>query len=204
MLEPESVHTGMAAVPEGWAYKVLYLDPHVLGAYHEHDGAPPQASRWVVFEDVALRDRLLRAHHQLAHGSPGLGLEEAVLGAVDGLRPHLRPGPPVRERGRAEHAAVRRARKHLRARFDQTVSLQELSAVAGLSRFELVRRFHRQIGLTPHAFQTDLRIAHARTLLARGEPPAQVAAACGFSDQPHLTRVFKRAVGTTPARYARA
>jgi len=84
------------------------------------------------------------------------------------------------------------------------VPLRELAAVSGLSRFELVRRFHAQTGLTPHAFQTDLRIARARRLLAGGEPPAAVAAACGFADQPHLTRVFKRAVGVTPARYAAA
>jgi AraC-like DNA-binding protein len=204
LLEPEAVHTGMAAVPEGWAYKVLYLDPGLLGAYADHHAAPPRAARWVVFEDPALRRRLLRAHSALAAGATGLELEEAVVAAVDGLRPHVRPGPPERARGRAEHAAVRRARAHLRERFDRAVPLQELAAVSGLSRFELVRRFHAQTGLTPHGFQTDLRIARARRLLAGGERPAAVAATCGFADQPHLTRVFKRGVGVTPARYAAA
>ena len=204
VLEPEAVHTGMAAVPEGWAYKVLYLDPALLGAYAEDDAPPPGAARWVVFEDPGLRARLLRAHAALATGATGLALEEAVVVAVDRLRPHLRPGPPERAQGRSEHAAVRRARAHLRERFDRAVPLRELAAVSGLSRFELVRRFHAQTGLTPHAFQTDLRIARARRLLAGGERPAAVAAACGFADQPHLTRVFKRAVGVTPARYAAA
>ena len=82
--------------------------------------------------------------------------------------------------------------------------LVELSAVAGLSRFELVRRFGAQIGLTPHAFQTNLRIARAKALLTTGAAPAAVAAACGFADQAHLTRTFRLAVGVTPARYARA
>src|SRR3954465_1301587 len=44
VLEPESVHTGMAAVPEGGAYKVLCLDPGVLGAHAEHDRDAPQAA----------------------------------------------------------------------------------------------------------------------------------------------------------------
>jgi AraC-like DNA-binding protein len=79
-----------------------------------------------------------------------------------------------------------------------------LSAVAGLSSFELVRRFREQLGLTPHAFQTNLRIARARALLRAGEPIARVAAACGFADQPHLTRTFKRAVGVTPGRFVSA
>ena len=82
--------------------------------------------------------------------------------------------------------------------------LAHLAAAAGLSRFELVRRFGAQTGLTPHAFQTNVRIAQARRLLAAGAAPAAVAAACGFADQAHLTRAFRRAVGVTPARYARA
>ena len=205
VLEPESVHTGMADVPEGWAYKVLYIEPTLLHESAERDGAPPRAARWVVFRDVGLRAALERAHAALAsETSGGLATEEAVLGAVDALRPHLRPGPPSRGRDRAEHAAVRRARSHLRDRWDQRVTLAELAAVAGLSRFELVRRFREQNGVTPHAFQTNLRIDEARRLLAGGIPPAAVAARCGFADQPHLSRVFKRAVGVSPGRYARA
>ena len=50
-------------------------------------------------------------------------------------------------------------------------ALAELAAVAGLSRFELARTFRAQVGLPPHAFQLDLRVARARALLAAGEPP---------------------------------
>ena len=207
VLEPEAVHTGMAAVPEGWAYKVLYVEPSVLHDWAEMDGPAPRAARWVVFRDPALRAALLRAHAALAAEPPGLGVEEPVLAAIAGLTPHLRSGSgsagrAPREHG--EHAAVRRARAHLTERWDRPVSLAELSAVAGLSRFELIRRFRRQNGLTPHAFQRDLRIDHARALLGEGVPPAAVAAACGFADQPHLSRVFKRLVGVAPGAYARA
>jgi AraC-like DNA-binding protein len=119
-------------------------------------------------------------------------------------RPHLRPGPPARLGDRPEHAAVRRARAHLAERWGERVALIDLAAVAGLSRFELVRQFRAHTGLTPHAFQLDLRIARARGLLVAGTPVAEVAAVCGFADQPHLTRTFKRAVGVPPGRYARA
>ncbi len=205
VLEPESVHTGMAAVPEGWAYKVLYIEPQLLHDWDERDAGPPRASRWVVFRDVALHRALQQAHAALAAEPSGdISVEEAVLDAVAALRPHLRPGPPNRGREHAEHAAVRRARTHLRERWNQRVTLVELSAVAGLSRFELIRRFREQSGVTPHAYQTNLRIAEARRLLAAGTALAEVAADCGFADQPHLNRVFKRAVGVSPGRYARA
>jgi AraC-like DNA-binding protein len=205
VLEPEAVHTGMAAVPEGWAYQVLYIEPAILHEWAERDAPAPRAARWVVFRDVALHRALERAHATLIREPAGaLAIEEAVLDAVAALRPHLRPGPPERAHDGAEHAAVRHARAHLRERWDQRVTLAELSAVAGLSRFELVRRFREQAGITPHAFQTNLRIQEARSRLAAGAPPALVAADCGFADQPHLNRVFKRAVGVTPGRYARA
>jgi AraC-like DNA-binding protein len=204
LLEPEAVHTGMADVPEGWAYKVLYVEPGLLQEWSEREAAVPRAARWVVFRDVELRAALLAAHAALASEPPGLAVDEAVLGAVQALRPHLRPGSGEPARGHAEHAAVRRARLHLSERFDQRVPLAELAAVACLSRFELVRRFRQVTGLSPHAYQVNLRIARARTLLAGGVPPAEVAADCGFSDQPHLSRTFKRAVGVSPARYARA
>jgi AraC-like DNA-binding protein len=203
VLEPEAVHTGVPAVPEGWGYKVIYLEPDLLSAWDERDAAAPRAAKWVVFRDADLRAALLRAHDALAAEPAGLVRDEAVLHAVDALKPHLRPGPEA-PRDRIEHAAVRRALAHLRERWDQPVPLAELAAVAGLSRFELVRRFKHQVGLPPHAFQVDLRILRARELLARGHAPAEVAATCGFADQAHLTRTFRRSVGITPGRYARA
>ncbi len=203
VLEPEAVHTGMAAVPEGWGYKVLYLEPELIQEWAERDAPAPRAARWVVFRDRALRGALLRMHAVLAAGASGLELDEAILIAVDSLRPHLRPAP-ASAGTRPEHAAVRRARAHLVDRWDERVDLASLSTVAGLSRFELVRRFRGQLGLTPHQFQMNLRIARARTLLRAGERPAAVAQACGFADQAHLTRTFRRAVGVTPARFAAA
>ncbi len=113
VLEPEAVHTGMAAVPQVWAYKVLYLEPQILYEWAERDGIAPRAVRWVVFRDRALRRALLAVHAALADEPPGLGVDEAVLHAVEALGPHLRPVASERERGRAEHAAVRRTRRHL-------------------------------------------------------------------------------------------
>jgi len=84
------------------------------------------------------------------------------------------------------------------------VDLETLAKRAGLSRFQALRAFKQRYGLPPHAYQLALRIGHARKLLREGATAADVAARCGFADQSHFTRHFKRINGVTPAQYARA
>ena len=60
------------------------------------------------------------------------------------------------------------------------------------------------LGMTPHAYLVQRRLALARSLLAGGQSIAEAATAAGFADQAHLTRVFRRCLGYTPAAYARA
>jgi AraC-like DNA-binding protein len=84
------------------------------------------------------------------------------------------------------------------------VTLAELAAISGVSRFQLLRGFVRDIGVTPHAYLVQLRVRLARRLLAQRHTPAQAALLAGFADQSHLTRAFVRQVGVTPGRYREA
>jgi AraC-like DNA-binding protein len=99
---------------------------------------------------------------------------------------------------------VRRAQGLLRARFDGSLSLAELAAAAGRGKFALLRAFAGELGMTPHAYQVQLRVARACRLIAQRQPLAEVALAVGYSEQSALQRPFKRLVGVTPGEYARA
>ncbi|HEY0467743.1 MAG TPA: AraC family transcriptional regulator [Polyangiaceae bacterium] len=83
------------------------------------------------------------------------------------------------------------------------VDLETLAKRAGLSRFQALRAFKQRYGLPPHAYQLCLRMTQARRVLREGAPAADVAQRCGFSDQSHFTRHFKRFYGVTPMQYAR-
>ena len=85
-------------MPEGWAYKVLYLDPALLHDWDERDAPAPRAARWVVFRDRALRDSLHRMHAILGPGTVGLELDEAVVGAVEALTAAPEAGAAARPR----------------------------------------------------------------------------------------------------------
>jgi AraC-like DNA-binding protein len=71
-----------------------------------------------------------------------------------------------------------------------------------VSRFQLVRSFARNTGLTPHAYLVQRRVLLARRLIAGGTALADAAAASGFADQSHMTRVFVRKYGMAPGAFA--
>lgn len=79
----------------------------------------------------------------------------------------------------------------------------EIAASFGRSREGFSRMVRRELGVAPHAFRLLARLNVARRLLRAGEPIAAVAADAGFSDQSHLTRLFRRTFGTTPGVYWR-
>jgi AraC-like DNA-binding protein len=114
-----------------------------------------------------------------------------------------RPAPAAIPRAGRQAGAVARVCDHLRAHVAESVSLDELAALAGLSKFHLLRSFRRVHGVTPHAYQMQLRLARAWQLIAQGHPLSRATYDAGFADQSHLTRRFGSQFGITPARYAR-
>jgi AraC family transcriptional regulator len=106
---------------------------------------------------------------------------------------------PVTGPTRAVSAAVRFIREH----YAEQISLADIAAAAGMSPFHLTRVFKKTMGMSPHQYLVEVRVHSARALVsAGGEHPslAEVAAAVGFADQSHLTRQFKRILGTTPKK----
>lgn len=83
------------------------------------------------------------------------------------------------------------------------LSLGDLAAVAGVSRFHFARQFRLRTGETPMGYVLRRRVERARQLLLeRGCRVCDVAALLGFADQSHFTRTFKRFVGVSPSRYS--
>lgn len=201
-VNPGEVHDG-EPFNDGYAYRMTYPSEALLAGVaadlagtetapvpHFRDGVVADAEAFALFG---------RAHRLLESGRASLGADEALLEAYS-LIVARHAAVPVR-RPSAAPAAVARARDYLDAHHTEEVDLAALATVAGLSRHHLVRAFKRHTGLTPHAFQTDRRVRTARRLLGEGRPLADVAVACGFSDQSHLTRVFKARVGVPPGAF---
>ncbi|EXU55938.1 bacterial regulatory helix-turn-helix s, AraC family protein [Acinetobacter baumannii 24845_10] len=81
------------------------------------------------------------------------------------------------------------------------ISLEELAQRVGLSRYAIIRLLKANVGLTPHAFQINLKINQAREQLKQGVPLAELAVNLGFSDQSHFHKAFKAHTGVTPRQF---
>jgi AraC-like DNA-binding protein len=81
---------------------------------------------------------------------------------------------------------------------ESSAEITDLAAACGVSNEHAIRACKKWFGTSPGALRRELRLQRAIKKLQSGAKPAQVAADMGFSDQPHLTRLLKRATGLTP------
>jgi AraC family transcriptional regulator len=97
-----------------------------------------------------------------------------------------------------------RVKDFVESSLDQGLTLEALAREAGYSRAHFLRMFRESTGTTPHQYVMQRRIAHAEELLSTNElGVAEIAVACGFSSQAHLTLAFKKQTGVTPVEYRR-
>jgi AraC family transcriptional regulator len=108
----------------------------------------------------------------------------------------------ARARGTLPAAHRSRAQDFIEENLGRALELGEIAAELNMSAGTFARQFRRTTGMAPYAYVTERRLEHARQLLEETDlPTKQVAATCGFCDQAHLTRMFSRRYGVTPAAF---
>lgn len=204
LINPHEVHTGRALGAAPLVYRSLYPTPELLAEIvaqlDDRKTGIPFFPAPVVY-DARLAKMLLHAHRVCEAGADALAAPTLLLNALALLiRRHAGCQTPWRSLGN-EITAVKRAKEYLTENFNKNISLESLAQIAYLSPFHLLRAFRKAVGLPPHEYVINLRVEHARQLLAQGRAIADVAFATGFCDQCHLNRHFKRIVGATPGQY---
>ncbi len=199
---PGEVHDGHP-IGGSRTWTMLYFEPRLI-AEAAADIRPGHGGSYE-FELPRLRSRrMMRLFRTLfaaltkVDGGEHACAEEALLKLISAMRRLPGAAAPA-----APDAVFR-----IKSRIDDApaapMTLAELAGEAGLSRFQLLRAFERATGLTPHAYLIQRRLQRARGLIARHMPLAEAAAASGFADQSHMTRLFVRTYGLSPGAYRRA
>lgn len=197
LLPPHIPHDGRSA-SRGMPFRkrVLYLDAQWL---------PSRAASASVaaptLDAPAAKAAVDRIHSAIASPADAMAAEHGILELRDLVEVHL--GSPAVSSTR-DAPLARRLRQLLDERLTETFTLAEAGALLGSHPGHLMRVFSETYGIAPHRYVTGRRIDRARRMLLDGHAPAEVAVESGFFDQPHLTRHFRRVLGTTPAAFASA
>jgi AraC-like DNA-binding protein len=110
---------------------------------------------------------------------------------------------PARRKGTLAPWQERRATEFLAAHLTAQFSIAELAENCDLSRSYFIKAFRETFGKTPYRWLLEYRVAKAKGLLISNMPIAEIAAACGFADQSHMTRIFSEIVGEPPGNWRR-
>jgi AraC-like DNA-binding protein len=197
ILPPYVVHDGRPATGAGFRKRVLYLGSDVLD-----EDLIGRAVDDPDIEDRTLVRQLGSLHGMLGNPDADLAAETALADVRSRIRAHLGARPETLVDRPGDLASD--LRDLLDGHLADRITLAEAARILHASPAHLERCFSRTFGIAPHRYLLARRIDAARRRLLQGEPVAGVATGVGFHDQAHLTRHFRRHVGTTPASYASA
>jgi AraC-like DNA-binding protein len=204
-IAPGEVHNAYSADGGDWEFVSLLIPTQAvreLLSGLECKDDPPDLPRRLV-SDPEMARRLIWLHARLQGAGDLLERQSSSLVILaDFFRLHSSLRCQVKS-APAGHGRVQRARDYLHQRYAEPISLAGLAEHAGLSPFYFLRTFRTAVGMSPHAYLTQIRVIEAKRQLAGGATAAEAALACGFCDQSHLTRHFKRTTFVTPGEYQR-
>ncbi len=219
LVAPGSVSVLTRAAPSHWRWSQpievahLYISPTAIASIaaevFDRDIEDVELADVLKAQDPVLVNLATTLDRELGNGGLGGNLY------IDALRNQacvhiLRTYATVVFRETDTRGALSKVQQRLVAQYvhehiEHAISLADLASVARLSPFHFARKFTAAFGCPPHAYVMQQRIGHAQRQLADRHVPLKVIAAnCGFADQSHMTRLFRRLLDVTPAEYRRA
>jgi AraC-like DNA-binding protein len=186
---------------------MMYVPTEYLTNMFGRESEPPEGP--VYFSATVIDDpqtmRLLYEAHLCSESVDAHPLEKAsrlTAALFQLVQRHAQTAQRI-DLPRSLPGAVKRARDYIDAHFVENPTLDAISEAAGMSSYHLIRAFKHAVGIAPHAYLVQRRVAMAKHLLLKGQALRQVAIEVGYCDQGHLSREFWRFFGVPPSRSRR-
>jgi AraC-like DNA-binding protein len=203
VIPPGEAHDGESGTEREYTYRMFYISigrmTELASDAFEKPASSLQLRDACLLHEPGLARDLNSAWKAMSAQPSSLATDALVRQAFAQIDVRHEQGAA---RGRCvDDRALKRVEDYLREHVHEHVRLDDLAAMAAMSRFQLTRQFERAYGLPLHAYHVHLRLAEAKRRLRTGVPVVTVAADLGFADQSHLHRRFKGAFGMTPGEW---
>ena len=99
------------------------------------------------------------------------------------------------------HHDLQKVKEYIDTHFIAPIKLDDLVRICGRSKYDLLRKFNAKYKITPHTYILNKRINHAKQLIRKGHTIARTAVDCGFFDQSHFIKTFRKFVGVKPVDF---
>ncbi|MFM2486153.1 helix-turn-helix domain-containing protein [Celerinatantimonas yamalensis] len=205
IFNPEDAHDGHSGGDATLHYKMLYIHPDQLLPLLQSTGIHRTQNfriKHTVQDNIVLKTHILRLAALVeSHTSSALEYTSALFEFAEYLA-HQK-GVQLESKRHSKDPVFERVREYLHTHVGDDVSLDQLSQVAHLSKYHLLRCFRAYFGMTPHQYWQNYRVNRAKEALKQGMPLADVAFTFGFTDLSYFNRRFKPMFGLTPYQFRR-
>jgi AraC-like DNA-binding protein len=199
--------SAMPRILNAGSFNALMIEPDAFQSYAAEHGIRVRAPEWrasIPRTSPGLARRFASFLRLLEPHTSPMELQSSVVDLFEAWAAEVLDGGQPGAGRNLDRRTPERLREMLHSSDGTKLDLSTLAATAGMTRFQVLRSFKQRYGLPPHAYQLCAQLGRARDLLRGGRSATEVAMECGFADQSHFGRHFKRIFGVTPGTYAKA
>lgn len=194
LFNPEQMHDGRAHDSRGLDYVMLYIEPmlflEILGKRDLVRFASP-----IVYHQ-ALRNSILSLASAILSEKEEALCSELLLSLVDNLNPTT-----IYPDYKKDNKRIKKAKEMIYAKVEDVLRLDEICKELAMSKFQFIRLFNANTGITPYQYFIFCKVNRAKQLLEKNNDIYLAIAECGFVDLSHLNKHFKRIYGITASEY---
>ncbi len=199
LIPPEIIHLCQPGDTSQFKFKMLFVDPEWIQETFGLDTPAIKAQKSLLSpQDLKLKSQFF---YGFTSDQDPLQRESNAVLFFARLLFDIFCLAPVKEKKLKKNILL--AKNYLDHNFTQNIQLGDLEKICNQSKFSILRKFSQTYHLTPHAYVLNKRINLAKSILRKNHTVADTAVMCGFFDQSHFVKTFRKYVGVNPVDYKR-